>query len=192
MTAPDTLAKLLAARAGAMVEIGVRRGPEAIALGAVPDAGIPAEASHLGMSVDAPVRLRRYGLGGAVVASLEEMRDLSTLLFEILGKLVGAKMSIRAISGPLEIAVLSGATAREGITPLLHFLGLVSLQLGIVNLLPIPVLDGGHIFILALEGIARRELSVKLKERLAQVGMGLLLLLMAVVIYFDIVKTFFS
>ena len=67
-------------------------------------------------------------------------------------------------------------------------MSMISLQLGIINLLPIPVLDGGHIFILLIEGITRKDLSLKLKERVMQFGFVLLLLIMGGVIYLDVIK----
>ncbi|MEE8111290.1 MAG: site-2 protease family protein, partial [Acidobacteriota bacterium] len=70
----------------------------------------------------------------------------------------------------------------------LSFMAMVSLQLGIINLLPIPILDGGHIFILGLEGIIRRDLSMRFKERVIQVGFVFLLVFMGVVIYLDVEK----
>ena len=74
----------------------------------------------------------------------------------------------------------------------LAFLAFVSLQLGILNLLPIPVLDGGHILILCVEGIMRRDLSEIVKERVMQTGLVFLLLFFGAIIYFDVIKTFFT
>ena len=98
-------------------------------------------------------------------------------------------MSVRTLSGPIEIARYSDAAART-LDPFMLFLfmGVVSLQLGLLNLLPIPVLDGGQIAVLAFEGITRHDLSLQLKERMMTIGVVLLATLMLVVLSFDILK----
>jgi membrane-associated protease RseP (regulator of RpoE activity) len=119
-----------------------------------------------------------------------ELRELANvdLVFTTLGKLFTRELSLRTMSGPIDIYKISGQTFREGWNHFLQFMALVSLQLGVINLMPFPVLDGGHIFILLLEGLVRRDLSLKIKERLMQVGFYLLLLLMGTIIYLDIAK----
>ena len=113
---------------------------------------------------------------------------MTFLTIEVLEGLISRKMSLRTLSGPIDIARFSGAAARMGLIPLLEFIALVSLQLGIFNLLPIPILDGGHILILIVESIARKDISIKVKEKILQVGFALLVILTIVVIYLDIVK----
>ena len=92
------------------------------------------------------------------------------------------------MSGPLDIAKFSGEAARTGAVPLVALMAAISLQLGIFNLLPIPVLDGGHLFLLGLEGAARRDFSLRVKERILQVGFVMILALLAVVLYNDLAK----
>ena len=99
-------------------------------------------------------------------------------------------MSTRSLSGPIGIAQLSGEAYRAGMAELLMFTCFISLQLGIFNLLPIPVLDGGVILLLLVESLIRRDLSLEVKERFAQVGIVFLLLLAVFVMYNDIIKTF--
>ena len=98
-------------------------------------------------------------------------------------------MSTKSLAGPIGIAQISGEAYRRGIADLLLFVSFISLQLGIVNLLPIPVMDGGHIFMLAIEGLMRRDLSLAVKERVIQVGVVLIVLLFVFVMYNDIMKT---
>ena len=112
-------------------------------------------------------------------------------LFDIIGKMVTGRLSTKAVSGPVEIATISGQTAERGLIPLLELMAFISLNLGIINLLPLPVLDGGNILILAIEGVSRRDLSLKTKEWIMRVGVFLLLLLMVLVIYQDIEKLIF-
>ena len=108
---------------------------------------------------------------------------------DVLGKIVTRQMSTRSLAGPIGIAQISGEMYRRGFSDLLRFVAFISLNLGIVNLLPIPVMDGGHIFMLAIEGLMRRDLSLAVKERVIQVGVVLIVLLFVFVMYNDIIKT---
>jgi regulator of sigma E protease len=108
--------------------------------------------------------------------------------FRVIGRLLSRRASIRQVSGPIDIARISGEAARSGVRSLIWFMGLISLQLGIFNLLPIPILDGGHLTIIAFESTIRRDLSLKVKERILEVGFYLIILLMVVVLFNDIAK----
>jgi regulator of sigma E protease len=94
------------------------------------------------------------------------------------------------MSGPIEIARISKEQASLGLQPFLYFLAFISLQLGIFNLLPIPVLDGGHILILLIESVMRRDLSVRIKERVLQAGFVFLLVFAFAVIAMDVLKSY--
>jgi len=138
---------------------------------------------------DAPEEtLRKYPMAGALGASLRWNWKNVDLVFITIRKLFTRELSLRTMSGPIDIYKISGQTFREGWKHFLQFMALVSLQLGVINLLPFPVLDGGHIFILFVEGVIRRDLSLRIKDRLMQVGFYLLLLLMGTIIYLDIAK----
>lgn len=104
-------------------------------------------------------------------------------------KLFQGQLSLKATSGPFQIADLSQSARQSGLSTFLMFIGTISFDIGLINLLPIPALDGGHLFFLVLEGIFRREFSIKLKERLTMVGFVFLISLMVVVLYYDILKT---
>jgi regulator of sigma E protease len=95
--------------------------------------------------------------------------------------------SVKELSGPINIARISGEMFRRGWVSLVGLMAMISLQLGVMNLLPIPVLDGGHIMILLIEGIARRDLSLAVKERIQQLGFAVLATLMIVVLYNDVI-----
>jgi regulator of sigma E protease len=127
------------------------------------------------------------GLGAAFVASLDWNGGITKSVFQTLARLIKREISVRAFSGPIEIARVSREAVR-GAQSFFTLLALISLQLGILNLMPIPVLDGGHVFILACEGILRRDLSDKLKERVMTVGFVFLLAFFGLVIFFDILK----
>jgi regulator of sigma E protease len=110
---------------------------------------------------------------------------------EIVGVLTGlfvGKVSVRDLAGPLGIARVSGQAAQRGPMTLLELTAAISLNLGILNLLPIPILDGGHVLLLLIEGGMRRDLSLAFKERFVQVGLVFLLGIFAFVMYSDILK----
>ena len=123
----------------------------------------------------------------AIAASIDWNLDITKSVFQTLSRLVRREISVRAFSGPSEIARVSREAVRGG-QSFLTLLALISLQLGILNLLPIPVLDGGHILILGCEGVLRRDLSDKLKERVMTVGFVFLLAFFGLVLFFDILK----
>jgi regulator of sigma E protease len=133
-------------------------------------------------------RVEQYGVFEAVQKATERCYSLTVITFRLVGKLLTGAMSIRTMSGPIEIARFSGEAAAAGFTALLAFMSLISLQLGIFNLFPIPILDGGVIALLMIEGLIRRDLSLKTKERIFQVGFLFLVLLMSIVILNDISK----
>ena len=127
--------------------------------------------------------------GKALAASLDDNARNCLATFDVLGKILTRRMSARSLSGPIGIAQLSGEAYRAGLPELLLLVSFISLQLGIFNLLPIPVLDGGVILLLLVEGLLRRDLSLEIKERFVQVGIVFLLLLAAFCMYNDLVKT---
>jgi regulator of sigma E protease len=132
---------------------------------------------------------QRYGPIEALGASVQYNIDIVRQTFAALGKIVSGRLAAKsALSGPIEIAALSGQAARSGFKVLLHLMGIISISIGILNLLPIPILDGGQITILLFEGLRRRDLSLKVKQRIQNVGFALVVLLMVMVLYFDLVK----
>jgi len=124
----------------------------------------------------------------AVTMSVDRTIEGSSLIFKTVGHLLSGEASPRQLMGPVAIAQLSGQSAEAGWVPLFALMSIISLNLGILNLLPIPVLDGGHILILALEGIARRDFSIRVKEKMLMAGFVLLFMLMITVIYNDLTR----
>jgi regulator of sigma E protease len=120
--------------------------------------------------------------------SLERSWEMTTLILRTLWGLITGQTSPKQLMGPVGIAQLSGESAEQGWVALLGLMATISLNLGLLNLMPIPVLDGGHIVILALEGVARRNFSMRVKERMLLAGFVLLLLLMVTVIYNDLTR----
>ncbi len=128
-------------------------------------------------------------LGEAFRESISQNIKFTGLIFDILQKLFRREVSLRMIEGPIGIAKQSGIAAKSGFGDLVFLMAAISLNLGIMNLLPIPVLDGGIIAILMVETVIRRDLSLKLRERITQVGFAMLILLAVVVTYNDIIKS---
>jgi regulator of sigma E protease len=124
----------------------------------------------------------------AVKLSVQKNVEWTTMIFQTLGGLFTHETSVKQLMGPVAIADLSGTAAQAGWIPLFSLMAMISLNLGLLNLMPIPVLDGGHIFILALEGLARRDFSMKVKEKMLLAGFVLLLMLMVTVIYNDLMR----
>ena len=180
------LIRLISPRPDQEVTLTLTREGDTIALPITPrDVG---GEGKIGIPVVFPTEMRQLNPIAAVAAASQECVRMTRDTFKILGKLVTRRTSIKQVSGPVEIARFSGEAVRGGLRSLIWFLGLISLQLGIFNLLPIPILDGGHLTILAFESAIRRDLSLKLKERILEVGLVLLLLLTVVVMYNDIMK----
>lgn len=114
--------------------------------------------------------------------------DLTRQIGNIVNGLFRGRVSVRDLAGPVGIVQLSGQAAKRGALTFLPFMAYISLDLGLLNLLPIPILDGGHVLLLVIEGTLRRDLSVAAKERFVQVGLVFLLGVFAFVMYSDILR----
>ena len=128
------------------------------------------------------------GVLEALRMSVRENVEGAGLIFRTVWGLLTRETSPKQLLGPVGIAQLSGEFARVGWIALLGLMANLSLNLGLVNLLPIPVLDGGHIFIMAVEGVARRDFSVRVKEKMLLAGFVVLMMLMVTVIYNDLTR----
>ena len=143
---------------------------------------------YVGISLSDEFRTVHLGPLAAAKMSLERNYESSGLIFQTLVGLLTRETSPRQLMGPVAIAQLSGDSAQQGWIPLFSLMAMSSLNLGILNLLPSPVLDGGHIFIMALEGLARRDFSTKVKENMLLAGFAVLMVLMVTVIYNDLTR----
>jgi regulator of sigma E protease len=129
---------------------------------------------------------QREGALTAAKDAVEKTLDWVRQMGDVLVGLVRGEVSVRDLAGPVGIVQMSGQMAQEGIVNLLTWTAYISLDLGLLNLLPIPILDGGHVLMLAVEGGLRRDLSIAVKERFVQVGLVFLLCLVALAFYSDI------
>lgn len=124
----------------------------------------------------------------ALKLSVQRNWEWSVMIVDTLAGLVTRDTPVKQLMGPVAIADLSGTAAEQGWISLFSLMAMISLNLGLLNLMPIPVLDGGHIAILALEGVSRRDFSMKVKEKMLLAGFVLLLMLMVTVIYNDLTR----
>jgi regulator of sigma E protease len=137
-----------------------------------------------------PMKVVSLAPGAALARSIDRNKQGSLLILELLKKMVQRKMSIRSIEGPIGIGRAAGdAAVKKGWTPLLELTSAISLNLGIFNLLPIPIMDGGVILLLFVESLMRQDISLPIKERIYQAAFVFLVLFAVMVIYNDLVKT---
>jgi regulator of sigma E protease len=132
---------------------------------------------------------KRYGFFSAIAQSFKQNSKLAFILVNYVRDLMTGEASARQVAGPIAIANFSYSYLRMGFFPLISFIAFVSLQLGIINLFPIPILDGGQILVLALEGIARRDFSLKVKQIVIQIGFFIFILIFAFVVLNDVVRS---
>ena len=143
---------------------------------------------YLGIKSQEQTVLRKYGLAQSFSKGVARCWELTTMTFDMLRRLVTWQASTKSLGGPIMIAQLSGEAARQGTPDLINFIGVVSLSLGIFNLLPIPILDGGHIFLLFFELLNRKPLSMQRRELAQKIGLLILLPLIVFVFYNDIAR----
>ena len=182
----QSLIQMINTSAGASLTVSVRRD------GMVRDFDLAAQsvgdAWRIGVSLIPESRVIEPGIFEAVTMSIEQNYEWSGLIFQTLGGLFTGDTPTSQLVGPVGIMQMSGSAASIGWIPLFTLMAMISINLGILNLLPIPILDGGHIFVMGLEGIARRDFSVQLKERIMLAGFVVILTLMVTVIYNDLTR----
>ena len=186
------ITELIQENQGKEIEFGFRRQGEDLTAKLAPvNKSVQGEEARwlIGVAFQSEMIYRQLGFSEAIGQSLATNKKFAMLIFEFVGKIFRSEMSVKTLEGPIGIARLSGQAARQGIPELIGLMAAISLNLGIFNLFPIPVLDGGVILILMIEGLIRCDLSLKIKERITQVGFAFLMLLMVIVIYNDIVKS---
>ncbi|MFY9754190.1 MAG: RIP metalloprotease RseP [Candidatus Acidiferrales bacterium] len=176
---------------GHPVHLVVRRAGKEIPFDVTPAKAPTADGGQswqIGILRKAPDLFERQGFPVAVrdaaLTTYTSTRDIAG----VIGGLFAGRVSMHDLAGPLGIMQMSGQAAKRGSMDLLSLMAFISVNLGLLNLLPIPILDGGHVLMLAIEGLRRRDLSIAVKERFVQVGLVFLLAVFAFVMYSDILK----
>ncbi len=180
----DDFIKVLDTNKGKPITVDIARG-SAIVTASLTAASDPEDLSR---GIIPQTKMLKLGLAPALKYSLQENWKMLRLAMSALGRLFHREGSMKELSGPINIARISGEMWRRGPIQFLALLAMISLQLGVMNLLPVPVLDGGHIMILLIEGAARRDLSLRVKERIQTAGFAVLATLMIVVLYNDVIS----
>ena len=127
-------------------------------------------------------------MAGAVAKAAHSTWDTAVMQVKMIGKMVVGEISLKNVTGPITIADYAGQTARSGVVVFLSFIALISISLGVMNLLPIPVLDGGHLLYYSLEVLTGRPLPARVGEFAQRAGVGILLMLMALAVFNDVVR----
>lgn len=146
----------------------------------------------IGVSPAGNTIIERKNPWDAIIASVGKTWEISKLTVISVVKMLEGVISPRTLGGPIFIAQIAGAQVKEGIIPFILFMAILSINLGVINLFPIPVLDGGHIFFYLIEIVTRREISIKVKEMSQQIGFVILLMLMLFVVFIDVERLNFK
>jgi regulator of sigma E protease len=143
----------------------------------------------VGIAPSQKIESVKYGFFQAWGMGFRKVIDLTVLTYKALGAIFTGQMSVKeSMTGPIGIFVITGQAAKMGLIYLLHLMAILSASLAIFNLLPFPVLDGGHIIFLGIEKLRGKPLSYKAQENIANVGVALLILLTVFIFYNDIIK----
>ena len=182
----EDLLKIVEKNEGRPLEMTLRREGRELQLSVTPEA--QPEGPRIGLTLGEPTELVKLGPVDAIKESVRKNYEMSGMIFQTLGGLFTGETSVRQLQGPVGIGQLAGESAQAGWVALLSLLAVISLNLGILNLMPVPILDGGHILIMGLEGIARRDFSMQAKEKMLFAGFVVLMMLMVTVIYNDLTR----
>ncbi len=193
LASPYQLSDMIQRSQGRPMSLEVSRGGSIQKIVLMPTWGDPGDGTarwEIGITYRFTTSSKRYSPPIAMVKAAEFHVILATKLVYLVGQLFTGRVSLKQVQGPLGIVQASSQAAKRGFGDLISLMALVSLNLGILNLLPIPILDGGHILMLGIEGLLRHDISLKIKERVVTVGMVFLLLVFLIVMYNDVLRLF--
>jgi regulator of sigma E protease len=186
---PYQLSEFIQQNGGKSIELEVERTSQRQKISLQPGWGDPGDGKPrwlIGINYRFATVERSYSVPTAVVKASQFHVVLGSKMLNMIGQLFTGRASMKQLQGPLGIVRESNRAASQGFGALISFMALVSLNLGVLNLLPIPILDGGHIVMLGIEGALRKDLSLKVKERILTTGMVLLLAVFLFVTFNDI------
>jgi regulator of sigma E protease len=184
----NQMARIIHTSAGKTITFGIDRAGTQLSITVVPRLDERTGYGLVGISPKTKTVTRRFGFAEALRKGTERNLELLGLTFSFLRDLITLNSSIKNLGGPIMIFQVTGQAAKAGFSEFLAFMAFLSLQLGVLNLLPIPVLDGGHLVFLTMESVMRRPVNLRTREVAQKVGFLLLLLLILVISYNDIVR----
>jgi regulator of sigma E protease len=173
---------------GRPVTVIVERGQQQVPVKLVPKKMDDGGDYLIGVSPYQDTIFKRFTLIESFKAGAERSMELIELTLVFIQKLFAGHVSTSNIGGPITVVQIAGQAAQTDLSAILSVLAFLSIQLGILNLLPIPILDGGHLFFYAFEMVFRRPLSLRAREWAQQIGLILLIMLMVLAFYNDIVR----
>lgn len=179
------LVEVVGQSGGKPIDLTVQRGAEQLTMAVTPRAN----GSSFVVGLRNHTITKRFSVGSAFVAACGETWKQTKTTFEVVGRLLTARLSPKNMMGPLGIARASGDAAKTGPAAYFMLIAMISLQVGILNLFPLAPLDGGHLAMIAAEGVARRDFSMDVKIWIMNAGAIVLLCLIAFVLYSDLSKT---
>jgi regulator of sigma E protease len=188
---PAQLIGIIGQNAGMPITITVRREGQRQNFSVVPIrgcAGLGGDQGCIGVGLGQETKKVQPGVIQAVVMSVQRNYQMTRLILDTIWGLITRQTSPKQLMGPVAIAQLSGESAQLGLIAIFNLMASLSLNLGLLNLMPVPVLDGGHIFIMAMEGVARRDFSMRVKEKMLLAGFVVLMMLMVTAIYNDLTR----
>ncbi|WP_322400073.1 RIP metalloprotease RseP [Massilia luteola] len=176
--------------AGKTLQVAVRRGSEQLVLPVTPEREPQSGRGLVKLMIaQAPEMVTvQAGPLAAVAKGAQRTWETSALTVKMIAKMIVGEVSLKNVTGPITIADVAGQTARSGLEPFLEFIAFISISLGVMNLLPIPVLDGGHLLYYSLEVLTGRPLPARIGEIAQRAGVGLLFMLMALAVFNDLVR----
>ena len=142
----------------------------------------------IGIGIQYPSVHIKLGPAAALEKSIQSNKENAVLIFQVIGRLLRREASLKQLDGPVSIVAISGQAYQAGFVTLFTFMALISVNLGIVNIMPIPILDGGVILLLVIESLMGRDLSLRMKERIVQASVVFILMVLVIVLYNDVVK----
>ena len=195
----EEMAKAITGSKGRRIALSVRRGESIIAVDIMPELittknlfNDDIERYVVGITASGDIFSKDLTLFQAFSDSINQTYNVSKLVVISLVKMIQGKISAKTVGGPIMIAEMAGQQAKQGVASFLFFIALLSVNLGIINILPIPVLDGGHLVFFFIEAVIGHPVSIRIREIAQQAGIFILIMLMTFVFYNDISRMFFN